>query len=92
MDGPGIITINGVKEEEHIKLNFTDTGPGFPLDSIENMFDPFFTTKDNGTGLGLPIVKSIINSHNGIISLENTDEGNAQVNIDFLLTKPDNNT
>ncbi len=83
MDGPGIITVSGKKEAESIQLTFTDSGPGFPQDSIENMFDPFFTTKDNGTGLGLAIVKSIINSHTGTIHLDNTDEGHAQVSIAF---------
>ncbi len=85
MDGPGIISIVGKKEGTHIFLTFIDSGPGFPADNIENMFDPFFTTKDNGTGLGLPIVKSIITSHHGDITLSNTTEGHAQVHIDFSM-------
>ncbi len=83
MDGPGIIHVEGKKYQEHITLNFTDTGPGFPPESIDNMFDPFFTTKDNGTGLGLAIVKSIITSHQGEIYLLNTDEGHANIRIEF---------
>ncbi len=83
IDGPGIITIIGKKNLSNIEVIFIDSGPGFPEDTIENMFDPFFTTKDNGTGLGLPIVKSIISSHNGNITLANTVDGNAQVSINF---------
>ncbi len=89
MDGPGIISIYGKKIGSHIELSFIDSGPGFPEDSIENMFDPFFTTKDNGTGLGLPIVKSIITSHHGIIFLTNTSDGHAQVTIDFTVPGSD---
>ncbi len=88
IDGPGFITIFGKKtSDDHIQLNFTDSGPGFPVDSMENMFDPFYTTKDNGTGLGLAIVKSIITSHNGDIFIQNTPEGHAEVCIDFMTAK-----
>ncbi len=83
MDGPGIIQISGKKVEGRVEMTFTDSGPGFPADSIENMFDPFFTTKDTGTGLGLAIVKSIITSHMGEITLQNTPEGHAQIHIEF---------
>ncbi len=83
IDGPGIIQVSGKRYAEHVELNFIDSGPGFPPDSIENMFDPFFTTKDTGTGLGLAIVKSIITSHQGEIYLQNTEEGHAQVRVEF---------
>ncbi len=83
MDGPGIIHVQGNKYQEHVLLTVTDSGPGFPPESIDNMFDPFFTTKDNGTGLGLAIVKSIINSHKGEIYLQNTEEGHAQIRMEF---------
>ena len=42
-----------------------DSGPGFPPALLHKLLDPFFTTKDHGTGLGLPIVNTIITSHNG---------------------------
>ncbi len=88
IDGPGFITIQGTKKSDTLlELTFTDSGPGFPPDSMESMFDPFYTTKDNGTGLGLAIVKSIITSHNGVISLHNTDEGHAKIHIEFTLTQ-----
>ncbi len=88
MDGPGIIHVRAKKEAEHIIITFVDSGPGFPPDSMENMFDPFFTTKDTGTGLGLAIVKSIITSHNGHIYLENTEDSNAKITIEFDVLPP----
>jgi signal transduction histidine kinase len=51
-----------------------DEGPGVPEELIERIWDPFFTTKEKGTGLGLGIVKNIIESHNGVIRVENRKE------------------
>ena len=58
-------TSNGV-----IEIKFADTGCGIAKESIGKIFDPFFTTKKAGTGLGLAISKSIIEKHNGSISVE----------------------
>ena len=77
LDIIGFSTRSGV-----IKLRFIDDGCGFP-DTIERVLDPFFTTKDTGTGLGLPIVQSIIKSHQGEIVLYNNEDGGAVVEIIF---------
>ena len=50
--------------------------------------DPFFTTKDNGTGLGLPIVQAIIDSHGGSMKLANAQQGGALITISFPTGKP----
>ena len=64
LDGPGTIRITGRHDESgRIVLEFFDSGPGFDPATLPNLLDPFFTTKDGGTGLGLPIVQSIITSH-----------------------------
>ncbi|MDM8553027.1 ATP-binding protein [Desulfobacterales bacterium HSG2] len=47
------------------------------------MWDPFFTTKDTGTGLGLGIVRNIIESHGGNIRIGNRPEGGAQVTVEL---------
>jgi len=53
-------------------VTVTDTGKGIPEDIREKIFDPFFTTKPagEGSGLGLHIVKKIIDKHNGKIRVE----------------------
>ncbi|NLT38779.1 MAG: PAS domain S-box protein [Methanomassiliicoccus sp.] len=53
-----------------IKVKITDQGPGIPADVLGKIFDPFFTTKDNGTGLGLSTVQSIVKNHGGFIDVE----------------------
>jgi signal transduction histidine kinase len=64
-------------------LTFRDTGPGFSEEAIQKAMDPFFTTKDSGTGLGLPIVQAIIESHGGTMKLSNAPEGGAVIRIEF---------
>ena len=46
-------------------ISVSDTGVGLPPDQVDLIFRAFFTTKDNGTGMGLPISRSIIESHGG---------------------------
>jgi PAS domain S-box-containing protein len=52
-------------ENEQILVSFSDTGIGLPPQLAEQIFDPFFTTKPHGTGMGLRISRSIIESHGG---------------------------
>ncbi|WP_263349804.1 ATP-binding protein [Acidicapsa acidisoli] len=52
-------------EKEQILVSFRDTGIGLPPQIVEKIFDPFFTTKPHGTGMGLRISRSIIESHGG---------------------------
>jgi signal transduction histidine kinase len=53
---------------------FTDEGPGIPDETLNRIWEPFFTSKDKGSGLGLPIVKKIVEGHGGIIEVDNSPE------------------
>ncbi len=63
-----------------VELQVRDHGPGFSADVLGHLFEPYVTTKDRGTGLGMPIVKKIVEEHNGTINAENLDNG-ARVSI-----------
>jgi PAS domain S-box-containing protein len=64
---------------EAVRLEVADSGPGVPEESREKIFEPFFTTKPDGkgTGLGLPIVRNIVDLHRGVISVERSELGGA---------------
>jgi C4-dicarboxylate-specific signal transduction histidine kinase len=66
------IRIASSRDGEKIRIAFSDTGPGIPLELQQRIFDPFFTTKEvgTGTGLGLSITYSILKEYGGEISVE----------------------
>lgn len=63
----GTISIEGSKEGKVLKLTLSDEGPGISDDVRKKLFTPFFTTKNSGTGLGLAMVKRVLEAHNGQI-------------------------
>ncbi len=66
VDGTREIIIQSQRaEKEQILVSFSDTGIGLPPHIVEQIFNPFFTTKPHGTGMGLRISRSIIESHGG---------------------------
>ncbi|EPR41970.1 integral membrane sensor signal transduction histidine kinase [Desulfovibrio sp. X2] len=83
MAGPGSIRLAAGADEAGLTLVVSDTGPGFPAETLDHVKDPFFTTKENGTGLGLAIVDTIIQGHGGVMDLGNNEGGGARVTITF---------
>ncbi len=75
-----------INSGDRVRVTIIDTGQGISEQNIERIFTPFFTTKDKGkgTGLGLPIVKRIVNLHKGDIKvLSKVNEGTS-----FILSFP----
>jgi signal transduction histidine kinase len=59
------LTIKSEAGDGQLLISVSDTGVGLPQEQADEIFTAFFTTKDNGTGMGLPISRSIIESHDG---------------------------
>lgn len=66
----GTLTISAKAKDDHVELQFRDTGQGIPDTNLSTVFDPLFTTKPRGIGLGLAIVKQIIERHRGGLGVE----------------------
>lgn len=77
----GCITIKMEYDAGSIVINFMDNGKGIEKELLKKIWTPFFTTKDTGTGLGLGIVKNIIEAHNGTIIITNMETQGANVEI-----------
>ena len=76
-------------EDEQILVSVSDTGPGFLPQLAEQIFDPFFTTKPHGTGMGLRISRSIIESHGGRLWAEVAAGRGATFHLNLPAASPD---
>lgn len=65
MDGAGTITITTIGEKERMAIEINDTGKGISRKNFKNVFNPGYTTKKRGWGLGLTLVKRIIEEYHG---------------------------
>ncbi|MBS1196727.1 MAG: multi-sensor signal transduction histidine kinase, partial [Proteobacteria bacterium] len=81
------IEISTEQRGRMVRLLMVDNGPGFPPELLARVFEPYITTKAKGTGLGLPIVKKIIDEHHGTITINNAQPGGAEIDIRLPLHK-----
>ena len=58
------------KDSRFISVHIEDTGCGIPEEAFERIFRPYFTTKEKGTGLGLAVIKGIVDKHKGMIGVK----------------------
>jgi signal transduction histidine kinase len=71
-------------ENEQLLVSVSDTGVGLPAEQVDHIFNAFFTTKRDGTGMGLRISRSIVESHGGRLWASNNSPRGAS----FHLTLP----
>lgn len=92
----GTVTVSAEVENGYVRLSVSDTGIGIAKQEMTHIFDRFYRVRDektrsiHGTGLGLPIVKSIVEAHNGVIHVESEpDRGSTfHVFIPLLSSEP----
>jgi signal transduction histidine kinase len=88
MPGGGTVSLQACEEREgsiaHARIDVVDSGPGVAPEIAQRIFQPFFTTKASGTGLGLAVVRRIIEAHRGEILLESAPGAGAR----FILRLP----
>ena len=75
----GTVTVRALPEERDgqlwARVEVRDEGTGITAETAERIFEPFFTTKATGTGLGLAVVKRIIDAHHGEVTVQSRPEG-----------------
>jgi len=76
-----LIRVETRLEDERIVLCVEDNGAGFPEALKNRMFEPYATTKPKGTGLGLAVVKKIVEEHHGEIEVCNIEGGGAHISV-----------
>jgi PAS domain S-box-containing protein len=83
MEDGGTLRVGLEPEKDMMKLTVADTGHGIPQEALSRIFEPFFTTKEfgKGTGLGLTVVKGIIEEHQGTITVESEREKGTRFTI-----------
>jgi nitrogen fixation/metabolism regulation signal transduction histidine kinase len=80
-------------ERVAVRLSVMDNGPGFSSKILARAFEPYATSKPRGTGLGLAMVKKIVDEHGGKIDIQNrSDVNGAKVSILLLKLAPEINT
>lgn len=75
------IEVRTEMQGDRVKIAVSDNGPGFPEEMMTRIFEPYVTTKPRGTGLGLAVVKKIIDEHHGSIAIENRPQRGACVSV-----------
>ncbi len=86
----GTITFRASGGDDGVLMEVNDEGPGIPEEQREQLFDPFFTTRPNGTGLGLWVVYSLVESLRGAIRVE-SEGGKGTLFQIFIPTLPEGN-
>jgi len=86
---PGTIWVRGYARDGQVRIEIADTGSGIAPDKLSKIYDPFFTTKEpgKGTGLGLFIVRQIIERNKGRISVESVVGKGTTFFLDFPAAK-----
>jgi PAS domain S-box-containing protein len=84
----GRIVLEAQAVDGAVEITIADSGPGIADDHLPRIFEPFFTTKATGTGLGLAVVKRIVDGHGGDVQVESRPGEGTRVRLRFPLSHP----
>lgn len=76
-----VLTVGVDRATDHLEIEFRDTGVGIPEDVLPRLFEPMFSTKAFGVGLGLPIVRKIMEQHGGSVGLANNEDAGVSAKL-----------
>ncbi len=83
MPGGGTVTLRTSMQEHYVTLNVEDRGKGMSHEALEHVFSPFYSTKGKGYGLGLAMIKKIIEEFGGRVELKSKEEEGTMVTLFF---------
>ena len=81
-----LVFVTVFRQDNEVKIAVKDNGKGISQENLERVFEPKFTTKSSGMGLGLAIIKNIIENYQGTITFETEPN----VGTEFLVSFPIN--
>ena len=85
--GPqGTVDVGVEEDQDGLRIEIRDSGPGIPGDDLDRIWEPDFSTKSRGTGLGLPMVLQTIEIHHGRVEGKNHPEGGAVFSVELPRT------
>ena len=88
MSEGGSLTVAAVEHNGYVRIDFTDTGTGMPEEVKNRIFEPFMSYgKKHGTGLGMAIVKKVIDDHSGKIEIDSVMGKGTTISIYLPITK-----
>lgn len=88
MPNGGTLTItSSISDQDSIEIHFADTGCGIKKENLPNLFEPLFTTKAKGIGLGLALVKTLVERHGGSIRVESEVGRGTTFHLTFPVTE-----
>jgi C4-dicarboxylate-specific signal transduction histidine kinase len=73
------IKIHGYSDGKNVNIEFVDNGCGMNEESLDYIFEPFYTTKDNGNGVGMFIVKKLVEENGGKIVAKNNGDNSGLI-------------
>ncbi|MEE2755823.1 MAG: ATP-binding protein [Myxococcota bacterium] len=91
MTSGGHIVLRIRRVGDVVYVEVTDTGGGIQVDTQERLFEPFYSTKPQGTGLGLSMVKQIVDAHDGVIRVESSPGQGTTFRLSFPTRISDQN-